>query len=58
VNLALYNEAGQHIQTISNEMMEAGSYQKLFNGSALAAGKYILKLQVGKEWVTTYIVRM
>jgi hypothetical protein len=58
VNLSLYNEAGQQVQAISNQMMEAGSYQQLFNGSNLAAGKYILKLQVGAEWVTTYIVKM
>jgi hypothetical protein len=58
VNLSVYNEAGQFIKTISNEMLEAGTYQKLFSGYGLASGRYILKLQVGSEQFTSSIIKV
>ncbi len=58
VNLSVYNEEGKFVKTISNEMLDAGTYQKLFTGNELAAGRYILKLQVGNEWVTSSIIRI
>ncbi len=58
VNLSLYTEAGQFVRTISNEMLDAGTYQKSFNASELSSGRYIIKLQAGKDWVTSNLVKM
>jgi len=49
VNLSLYNEVGQLIQTILNTKMPKGSYQYTTNLERLPNGTYILTLKTNKD---------
>ncbi len=47
VTLKIYNLLGKEIATLVNEQQAPGNYQVKFNGSNLASGVYIYRLQVG-----------
>jgi hypothetical protein len=47
VTLKLYDVLGNEITTLVNEEKQAGVYEVEFDGSSLASGMYLYKLQVG-----------
>jgi hypothetical protein len=44
VTLKIYNLLGENVKTLVNEVLKAGIYEILFDGSSLASGVYIYKL--------------
>jgi hypothetical protein len=51
-NLTVYNIIGEKVAVLVNRYLEAGTYQLLFDGSKLASGMYIYKLEIGNNVVT------
>ena len=47
VELTIYNELGQKIQTLVNQTQAAGKYSVTFNADGLASGVYFYKLSTG-----------
>jgi hypothetical protein len=47
VLLTVYNTLGQQVATIVQAQQDAGSYEVKFDGSALASGVYIYRIQAG-----------
>ncbi|MCU0371846.1 MAG: T9SS type A sorting domain-containing protein [Ignavibacteria bacterium] len=47
MTLKIYDITGREIQTLVNEVKQAGYYSLDFNGSALASGVYFYRLQCG-----------
>ena len=47
VLLEVYNSLGQPVQTLVNEVREAGSYSQLFDAHTIASGVYFYRLQAG-----------
>ena len=47
VNLKVYNLLGQEVATLVNEQKKPGNYEVSFNGSNLASGVYIYRLEAG-----------
>jgi hypothetical protein len=47
VSLEVYNTAGKLVQTLANGWREAGSHQVSFDGTDLASGIYVYRLQAG-----------
>ena len=52
VKLEIYNLLGKKVTTLVNEQQEPGNYEVKFNGSNLASGVYIYRLQAG-DFVST-----
>ena len=48
VTLSLYNMLGQCVATLVDGAQEAGYHAAVFNGTGLASGVYIYRLQAGK----------
>lgn len=57
VSLALYNQEGSLINTLTEGEQGAGVYQKLFNGETLARGRYYLKLIIGEQMVSNSLIK-
>ena len=49
VRLEVYNILGQHVRTLVDGRLQSGTHQATFDGSGLASGVYIYRLQVGNE---------
>jgi hypothetical protein len=47
VNLSIYNTLGELVSTLVNEQKKPGSYEYEFNGSGLASGIYLYRIQAG-----------
>jgi hypothetical protein len=47
VNLKVYDVTGREVAQLVNESQSQGRYEVLFNGSNLASGVYLYRLQVG-----------
>lgn len=47
--LKIYDAIGREVETLVNEVKEAGSYSASFDGSKLASGMYFAKLQCGEN---------
>jgi hypothetical protein len=45
VTLIVYDLLGREVKTLVNEEMKPGSYQSIFNGSSVASGVYLYRLQ-------------
>ena len=45
VSLEVFNVLGQHVATLVNEVLSAGSYHVNFDGSTLSSGVYLYRLQ-------------
>lgn len=52
VNISVFNTVGEHVATLVNGTMAAGSYVANFEAAGLPAGRYIVKLSNGAN-VTT-----
>lgn len=50
VKLEIYNILGQRVTRLINTELEAGIYEKEFNGSALASGVYIYVLNISDKF--------
>ena len=48
VNLKIYNTLGQEVATLVNEEKAPGNYEVKFDGSNLASGMYVYRLQAGE----------
>jgi hypothetical protein len=49
VQAKLYNVAGQYVGTVLNENLAAGSHSLRVDGSRLASGVYLLKVEAGRH---------
>ncbi len=47
VVLSIYSMTGQRVKTLVNELQNAGRYNVRFDGSSLASGSYIYRLEAG-----------
>jgi hypothetical protein len=47
VRLAVYDGLGREVAVLADEQMEAGHYEVVFDGRELAAGVYVVRLDVG-----------
>ncbi len=56
VTLKVFNLLGEEVATLVNEEKSAGKYEVRFNGSNLASGVYIYKIQAGNFWDTKKFV--
>ncbi len=48
VRLEIFNALGQKVTTLLNQELAKGVYEKEFNGSHLASGMYIYRIEAGK----------
>jgi Secretion system C-terminal sorting domain len=58
VTLKVYNVLGQEVATLFSGTKSAGSYQVPFDGSKLASGVYLYRLQAGNMSITKKMVMM
>jgi hypothetical protein len=58
VSLDVFNILGQHVATLVNEVLTAGTYHVNFDGSALSSGVYLYRLQAGDVVQTKKMVLM
>ena len=58
VNLTVYNLAGQTVATLVDGYQSAGNHSIQFDGSGLASGVYLYRLQVGNNVETRKMVLM
>ena len=58
VTLKVYNVLGQEVQTLFSGTKSAGSYTVPFDGSKLASGVYLYRLQAGNTSITKKMVMM
>ncbi len=56
VTIKLYNILGQEIRTLVKEEKYAGEYSIKFNGSDLASGVYLYRIEAGTFTTTKKIV--
>ena len=56
VNLTVYNLIGQRIMTLVNDTREPGSYSVTLDGSHLASGVYLYRLEAGNSVSTRKLV--
>ena len=47
VSLKVYDVLGREVATLVNEEMKPGRYQRTFDGTGLASGLYVYRLQAG-----------
>ena len=48
VLLELYNSAGQKVRTLVNRSLSAGNHQVIVDGSGLASGIYLYRIEAGE----------
>lgn len=48
VRLVIYDITGREVKTLVNKEQKAGKYEVKFNGSSLASGVYVYRLQAGE----------
>jgi hypothetical protein len=58
VTLKVYNVLGQEVSTLFSGMQTPGSYKATFDGSSLASGVYLYRLEAGKSSVTKKMILM
>ncbi len=56
VSLTIYNSLGREIETLVNQMQDAGEYQIDFSARNLSSGYYYCKLQVNNHFVTRKMI--
>jgi hypothetical protein len=47
VSLKVYDVLGRQVKTFVNETLQQGSYEAAFDGTRLASGVYMYRLQAG-----------
>jgi hypothetical protein len=58
VSLKVYNLLGQEVATLFNDVQNAGNYVATFNGTGLASGVYLYRMQSGNASLTKKFVLM
>lgn len=58
VSMKLYNIIGEEIKEIVNEYMEEGVHKFLFNGNELSSGVYLLRMNIGENFLSHKIILM
>jgi cytochrome c peroxidase len=58
VSLKVFDVLGREVSTLVNENLEAGSYERTFDGTGLASGVYFYKLQSGELTSTKKLLLM
>ena len=58
VKLGVYDVSGRLIQTIIDNVMNAGEYNILWDSSSLPSGIYFLKLNAGKYNMTKKLLKV
>ena len=58
VTLKIYDSVGKEVETLVNENLPAGSYNKQFNATNLASGVYFYRLQAGSYYQTNKMILM
>jgi hypothetical protein len=56
VSLRLFNTLGQHVSTLQDDIMSAGTHRVSFDGSHFPAGIYFLRLEAGSHQRTLKLV--
>lgn len=56
VRIDLFTSAGELIANVTNELLPAGTHQKLFDLGRFAAGVYLVRMQTKNEVVARYLV--
>lgn len=57
VTVAVFDASGKEITRLyDNELLQAGDYSKVFNGSDLASGKYLLRMVAGDYIATENLI--
>lgn len=57
VHLSIYSLQGQRLRVLENKMRNAGNYQVTFDGSGLAKGIYLYRLQAGRKVQTGKLLK-
>jgi hypothetical protein len=58
VTLKIYDALGRTVATLIDEIMHEGKYEVRFDGTNLASGSYLCRLQMGNETLTRKILLM
>ena len=58
VSMKLYNIIGEEIKEIVHEYMEEGVHKFLFNGNELSSGVYLLRMNIGENFLSHKIILM
>jgi photosystem II stability/assembly factor-like uncharacterized protein len=58
VTLKIYNTIGEEIETLVNEIKQAGNYNLNFDASSFPSGIYFYRLQAGDFWETKKMIVM
>lgn len=53
VTLTIYNDLGQKVATLVDQNLNAGVYRRIFDGSLLATGVYLSRLNVGDQVIVS-----
>jgi hypothetical protein len=52
VDINVFDLSGKKVESLVNEFQSAGSYEVVFDGSSLASGNYLVKMNFGDETIT------
>jgi hypothetical protein len=56
VSLKVFDVLGQEVATLTNEMLQPGSYSKLLDANTLSSGVYLYRMQAGRFSETRKII--
>ncbi|MEK9138396.1 MAG: T9SS type A sorting domain-containing protein, partial [Bacteroidota bacterium] len=56
ITLKVFDVLGREVATLVNEELRAGRYERTFDGSGLASGVYLLRLQAGSSVQTNKLL--
>ncbi|RJP73358.1 MAG: T9SS C-terminal target domain-containing protein [Candidatus Zixiibacteriota bacterium] len=56
VSLRVYDTAGREVKTLVDGWKEAGSHEAIFDGSGLASGVYLVRMEAGAFTATRKMV--
>jgi Right handed beta helix region/Protein of unknown function (DUF1565) len=58
INIALHTSDGKLVQTIAQEIMDAGIHSVAVQATTLPSGNYILKMMAGEKVIATNIIKL
>jgi 5-hydroxyisourate hydrolase-like protein (transthyretin family) len=57
VNISLVNIQGQTVKTFTSESLGAGNFRHSYDVNDLAAGLYLVKVQIGDNYAASKVVK-
>jgi flagellar hook assembly protein FlgD len=57
VVIDIYNNHGMYIRSIASKSLDAGKHQLRWNADGMAAGMYIIKMNVGDKMYSTKVIK-